>query len=219
MDYNPADFNMTQLCYETCYQSFDCALCAPYLPPTYYHPPPDYYLPLPPPTGPVLQVHTISIIISFSVFASIFLCSCWMRYRAARQSAYSYSSGSPTPPTNTIYEDHYIIHVPTVGLGESVLNSIDVHRYKKGESGLIEGTECAVCLSEFCDGEDLRVLPKCRHAFHVPCIDMWLKSHVNCPLCRSNIVSDSMILASKDPSSVQSVSNSTVESRAGNSSS
>lgn len=33
----------------------------------------------------------------------------------------------------------------------------------------------------------VRVLPGCRHAFHVPCIDQWLKGHVNCPLCRSPV--------------------------------
>ncbi|KAF2540531.1 hypothetical protein F2Q68_00032503 [Brassica cretica] len=46
-------------------------------------------------------------------------------------------------------------------------------------------TECAVCLSEFEDGESGRVLPGCKHAFHVECIDMWLHSHSTCPLCRS----------------------------------
>ncbi|KAL0459414.1 UNVERIFIED_CONTAM: RING-H2 finger protein ATL1 [Sesamum latifolium] len=33
----------------------------------------------------------------------------------------------------------------------------------------------------------LRVLPKCSHAFHLDCIDVWLLSNSNCPLCRSTI--------------------------------
>jgi hypothetical protein len=45
-----------------------------------------------------------------------------------------------------------------------------------------------VCLGEFSDGELLRLLPKCGHAFHVPCIDTWLRAHVNCPLCRSDVI-------------------------------
>ncbi|KAG5228698.1 E3 ubiquitin-protein ligase [Salix suchowensis] len=65
--------------------------------------------------------------------------------------------------------------------------SITVCRYKKGD-GLIDGTDCSVCLSEFEEDESLRLLPKCSHAFHVPCIDTWLRSHSNCPLCRANIV-------------------------------
>ncbi|XAR72028.1 hypothetical protein NMG60_11018517 [Bertholletia excelsa] len=35
-----------------------------------------------------------------------------------------------------------------------------------------------VCLCEFLEGEAIRVLPKCSHPFHVPCIDMWLFSHL-----------------------------------------
>ncbi|CAN4110517.1 unnamed protein product [Withania somnifera] len=78
--------------------------------------------------------------------------------------------------------------VATTGLDESTIKAITVCRFRKGE-GLVEETECAVCLSEFQEGENLRLLPKCSHAFHLPCIDTWLKSHPNCPLCRANVVS------------------------------
>ncbi|KAK6947415.1 Zinc finger, RING-type [Dillenia turbinata] len=74
------------------------------------------------------------------------------------------------------------------GLDETVIKSIPVHKYKIN-GGLVDGTECSVCLSEFQEDESLRLLPKCSHAFHVPCIDTWLKSHSNCPLCRANLVS------------------------------
>lgn len=80
--------------------------------------------------------------------------------------------------------------VATAGLDESTIKAITVCRFKKGE-GLVEDTECAVCLSEFQEDENLRLLPKCSHAFHLPCIDTWLKSHPNCPLCRANVVSPS----------------------------
>lgn len=75
----------------------------------------------------------------------------------------------------------------TTGLDEVLIKSIAVCKYKKGD-GLVEGTDCSVCLSEFQEDESLRLLPKCRHAFHLPCIDMWLKSHSNCPLCRSAVI-------------------------------
>lgn len=74
-----------------------------------------------------------------------------------------------------------------MGLHQSIINSITVCKYKRGE-GLIEGTECSVCLNEFHEDETLRLLPKCSHAFHIPCIDTWLRSHTNCPLCRAGIV-------------------------------
>ncbi|KAI9128557.1 hypothetical protein K1719_000040 [Acacia pycnantha] len=73
------------------------------------------------------------------------------------------------------------------GLDDAFIRSITVYKYKKGD-GLVEGTDCSVCLSEFQDCESLRLLPKCNHAFHLPCIDTWLRSHSSCPLCRSNIV-------------------------------
>ncbi|XP_021740285.1 RING-H2 finger protein ATL54-like [Chenopodium quinoa] len=85
--------------------------------------------------------------------------------------------------------DHPIWLISTVGLHQSVINSITVIRHKK-EDGLIDGTDCSVCLSEFQEGETLRLLPKCEHAFHIDCIDTWLRSHTNCPMCRASIVAN-----------------------------
>ncbi|KAG0497724.1 hypothetical protein HPP92_002415 [Vanilla planifolia] len=51
-------------------------------------------------------------------------------------------------------------------------------------------SECAVCLAEFHAGELLRLLPACGHAFHIECVDMWLQSSANCPLCRAAVVPD-----------------------------
>lgn len=82
--------------------------------------------------------------------------------------------------------DHPIWYIRTVGLQSSVINSIAICKYKRGD-GLVEGTECSVCLNEFQEDETLRLLPKCNHAFHIPCIDTWLRSHTNCPLCRAGI--------------------------------
>ncbi|KAJ6395900.1 hypothetical protein OIU77_021039 [Salix suchowensis] len=47
--------------------------------------------------------------------------------------------------------------------------------------------DCAVCLLEFEDDDYVRTLPVCSHAFHVDCIDIWLRSHANCPLCRAGV--------------------------------
>lgn len=87
--------------------------------------------------------------------------------------------------------NHPVWLIATVGLQQSIINSITVCKYRKNE-GLIEGTECSVCLSEFREDETLRLLPKCSHAFHISCIDTWLRSHTNCPLCRACIVSNNV---------------------------
>lgn len=88
--------------------------------------------------------------------------------------------------------DHPIWYINTIGLQPSVINSIAVFKYKKGNAP-IEGNDCPVCLSEFDEDQTLRLLPKCNHAFHIACIDTWLRSHTNCPLCRAGIISNSSL--------------------------
>uniref|UniRef100_A0A9I9CGW0 RING-type E3 ubiquitin transferase n=1 Tax=Cucumis melo TaxID=3656 RepID=A0A9I9CGW0_CUCME len=103
-------------------------------------------------------------------------------------------SGTGNYDPSEEYEDnhnptlHEPWHVATTGLDEALIKSITVCKYKRGD-GLVEGSDCSVCLSEFQEDESLRLLPKCSHAFHLQCIDTWLKSHSNCPLCRANIIS------------------------------
>ncbi|XP_018425047.1 PREDICTED: E3 ubiquitin-protein ligase RNF43 [Nanorana parkeri] len=46
---------------------------------------------------------------------------------------------------------------------------------------------CAVCLEEFSDGQDLRILPCC-HEYHLECVDTWLRQNHTCPLCMFNIL-------------------------------
>lgn len=60
-------------------------------------------------------------------------------------------------------------------------------KYNKDEHGKEVGNECPVCLSAFVDGEKVRQLAACKHSFHVDCIDMWLYSHPNCPVCRATV--------------------------------
>ncbi|KAL8200066.1 hypothetical protein R6Q57_011406 [Mikania cordata] len=87
---------------------------------------------------------------------------------------------------------HPIWLINTVGLDQSVIDSIQMFNYRK-EVGFIDGTgsDCAVCLGSFQEEESLRLLPKCSHAFHVACVDAWLRSHKTCPLCRAPVVNDS----------------------------
>ncbi|KAL4565251.1 hypothetical protein LXL04_029337 [Taraxacum kok-saghyz] len=75
--------------------------------------------------------------------------------------------------------------VPTGGLDASVLKGLPLFVYSSETHGNM--TECAVCLSEFEEGEKGRILPKCKHSFHTECIDMWFHSNSTCPLCRSPV--------------------------------
>ncbi|XP_019192620.1 PREDICTED: E3 ubiquitin-protein ligase ATL42-like isoform X3 [Ipomoea nil] len=72
------------------------------------------------------------------------------------------------------------------GIDKTVVESLPFFRFSSLK-GSREGLECSVCLARFEDVEILRLLPKCKHAFHIACIDQWLDNHSTCPLCRHKI--------------------------------
>ncbi|KAB2623622.1 RING-H2 finger protein ATL80-like [Pyrus ussuriensis x Pyrus communis] len=76
------------------------------------------------------------------------------------------------------------------GLKKKVLQSLPKFTYGTGgaEPPPKLGSECAICLGEFAEGHEIRVLPQCGHVFHVGCIDTWLGSHSSCPSCRQILV-------------------------------
>ncbi|XP_073278434.1 E3 ubiquitin-protein ligase ATL42-like [Primulina huaijiensis] len=72
------------------------------------------------------------------------------------------------------------------GVDKAVVESLPFFRFSSLR-GSRDGLECSVCLSKFEDVEILRLLPKCKHAFHIDCIDQWLEKHSTCPICRRKI--------------------------------
>ncbi|CAK7336338.1 unnamed protein product [Dovyalis caffra] len=60
-------------------------------------------------------------------------------------------------------------------------------KYQKETHGKDIGSECPVCLSVFSDGEEVKQLSVCKHSFHAACIQMWLNSNSNCPVCRASV--------------------------------
>ncbi|XP_035942552.1 E3 ubiquitin-protein ligase RNF43 [Halichoerus grypus] len=58
---------------------------------------------------------------------------------------------------------------------------------------------CAICLEEFSEGQELRVI-SCLHEFHRVCVDPWLHQHRTCPLCMFNIVEGDSFSQSLGPS-------------------
>ncbi|KAL8128580.1 hypothetical protein V2J09_017735 [Rumex salicifolius] len=84
------------------------------------------------------------------------------------------------------------------GVDRSVVESLPVFRFASLR-GQKEGLECAVCLSRFEPAEVLRLLPKCKHAFHVECVDTWLEAHSTCPLCRYRVDPQDLLLVVEPP--------------------
>ncbi|CAL9173881.1 unnamed protein product [Musa hybrid cultivar] len=134
------------------------------------------------------------ILIAAAVFAGVLLFFTYYAVLRRRRRPF----GAATAGVGPEYDDaaslddgepfHHVWYIRTVGLDESTIGSIAVAEFKAGD-GLLDGaSDCSVCLGEFRDGELVRLLPKCGHAFHISCIDTWLRDHANCPLCRSHIV-------------------------------
>ncbi|KAJ1296899.1 hypothetical protein BS78_01G337200 [Paspalum vaginatum] len=72
------------------------------------------------------------------------------------------------------------------GLGEAAIAALPRREVARGDPP----ADCAVCIAEVAAGEAARLLPRCGHAFHVDCVDMWLRTHSTCPLCRAAVVED-----------------------------
>jgi len=54
-------------------------------------------------------------------------------------------------------------------------------------AGFENKNECCICLSIFLDNEMVKVLIECQHVYHSQCLDMWLRAHSSCPLCRASL--------------------------------
>ncbi|KAK6155173.1 hypothetical protein DH2020_009421 [Rehmannia glutinosa] len=76
-----------------------------------------------------------------------------------------------------------LFHLHDSGLDQAFIDALPVFSFKE-VVGPKEPFDCAVCLCEFSETDQLRLLPICSHAFHINCIDTWLLSNSSCPLCR-----------------------------------
>jgi hypothetical protein len=131
---------------------------------------------------------TALLLVSYYIFV-IKCCLNWHRIDLLRRFSLS---------RNRNHEDPLMAYSPSAiesrGLDESVIRSIPVFKFKKEGNnvrnvGERSFCECAVCLNEFQEAEKLRRIPNCSHVFHIDCIDVWLQSNANCPLCRTSISS------------------------------
>ncbi|ERN04598.1 hypothetical protein AMTRI_Chr01g107930 [Amborella trichopoda] len=81
-------------------------------------------------------------------------------------------------------EDEGDEHSVVVGLDQNMINSYPKFAFSKASKG--NEAMCSICLCEYKEGEMLRMMPDCRHFFHLCCVDAWLRLNASCPVCRTS---------------------------------
>ncbi|KAF5781118.1 putative transcription factor C2H2 family [Helianthus annuus] len=186
-------YNPTHICSREC-SSVCPTFCHPEYSPT-LSPSTTPYATLTPPDHHRHQPFSLPLKISFLFLIATFIYTLYKFYTIWCRSRPQRTIPQPELVENqesNVVVDHPIWYIRTTGLQQSVINGLAVVKFSKVDGvGVVEGTDCTVCLTEFEEDDTLRLLPNCKHAFHVKCIDTWLRSHTNCPLCRAVIVNDS----------------------------
>lgn len=126
-----------------------------------------------------------NVLLLLSILVCGIVCSLGLHYviRCAFRRSSSFMISDPISTTT------FIPREVNKGIKKKALKMFPVVNYSPEMiklSGL--GEECVICLSDFEAGEQLRLLPKCNHGFHVLCIDKWLTQHMTCPKCRHSLV-------------------------------
>ncbi|CAL1408719.1 unnamed protein product [Linum trigynum] len=134
----------------------------------------------------VLKVLSLSLAIPAAACATGIACFAffigWGRRGATTMTI---NSGHRNPATAVVPEP--VPAMVTVGLDEAIIESYE--KVVLGESKRVPGpndTACAICLTEYCSKDTIRLIPECKHCFHAECIDEWLRMNTTCPVCRNS---------------------------------
>ncbi|KAM3215480.1 hypothetical protein ACQJBY_067477 [Aegilops geniculata] len=125
-------------------------------------------------SAPMAVDSDMAVILASMLCALVCILGLALASRSACRRRRSSSSSSSNPPPE--------------GLKKKAIDALPTVSFAAAASPQPAATECAICLAEFEEGEGVRVLPRCGHAFHVVCIDAWLRTCATCPSCRASIV-------------------------------
>nr|XP_004490370.1 RING-H2 finger protein ATL47-like [Cicer arietinum] len=82
-----------------------------------------------------------------------------------------------------VYHPFYKLHDCHLPIFEEDYN---IWNYKR-TPGSEEEVDCAVCLCQIKEGDEIRVL-RCEHMYHINCLDKWISFKTDtCPLCRESL--------------------------------
>ncbi|WCJ22690.1 RING/U-box superfamily protein [Euphorbia peplus] len=139
--------------------------------------------------------YSIAIALGFLVLLSTILLASYICCRSSRHRPPQNDVVLDSPPPEGIIlpriifvaEDDEDRENGAVGLDQAVINSYPRFQFSKnGDLGGNGNTTCSICLCDFKDLEMLRMMPECRHFFHLCCLDAWLKLNGSCPVCRNS---------------------------------
>lgn len=131
----------------------------------------------------LIMLTLICALICMAGLAMVARCA-WYRHSNSNNSSSSPEEVSPSPSE---------IPLPDKGVNKKVLQSIPKLIFTPSllsppstplPNGMRMATDCPICLAEFEEGDEIRVLPRCMHVFHLHCVDTWFGSHSSCPFCR-----------------------------------
>ncbi|KAK5783546.1 hypothetical protein PVK06_038055 [Gossypium arboreum] len=139
--------------------------------------------------------YSIAIAVGFLVLLSTILLASYICFRSSTSPRAFSSNPSAIPASNSdgillptiifVAEDEATDNV-VLGLDQAVINSYPKFQFCKDSGASNLNTTCSICLCEYKDLEMLRMMPECKHYFHVFCIDAWLKLNGSCPVCRNS---------------------------------
>lgn len=122
-----------------------------------------------------------------AVVVIIIILHMYARYLLRRQERRQQPASTATQvaPADESDHDHYRYRSepPGKGLDPTVIASLPKFIHKPSDHG--EAIECSICLSAVGEETTVRILPNCKHVFHVECVDIWLSSNTTCPICRT----------------------------------
>uniref|UniRef100_A0A5B6ZLD9 Putative NEP1-interacting protein-like 1 n=1 Tax=Davidia involucrata TaxID=16924 RepID=A0A5B6ZLD9_DAVIN len=93
-----------------------------------------------------------------------------------------------TPETSFMEISDIYENTGTRGLSQDSMKKLPTQIFHSSEAmGPCHESSCTICLEDFKNGVFIRILPSCRHTFHLHCIDEWLTRHGSCPICREDV--------------------------------
>ena len=125
---------------------------------------------------PLLDIIIVTVVAPAVIL--VFLYSLW-RFRRHRMAMEADADATTFP---------FLSHQhPQPLLTEEELDNLPVASFEHAEADMFKySNTCAICLDDFQPTEQIRLLVRCQHAFHVECIDPWLTTKKRtCPVCKT----------------------------------